>query len=60
MVRLRPVGRLYSLFMARWKAVRFIYGLLEGCTAYCTAYFTDCKPLGRKRQKAVVELDGLT
>ena len=43
MVYLRPVGRLYGLFMARRKAVWFIYGLLEGRTAYFTDYKQDLR-----------------
>jgi len=34
MVHLRPVGRLYGLFITCQKAVRYIYGPLEGRTAY--------------------------
>ena len=39
-VRLRPVGRPYGSFTARRKAIRFIYGLSEGCMVYL-------RPVGR-------------
>jgi len=40
--------------------LRYAYGLLEGRTAYYIAYSTDCKLLGRKQWKAIMELSGLT
>ena len=38
----------------------YVYGLLEGHTAYYTVRSTDRKLLGRKWWKATVELGGLT
>ena len=38
----------------------YAYSLLEGRTAYYTAYSTDRKLLSGKRWKAAVELGGLT
>ena len=38
----------------------FVYGLLEDRIAYRMAYSMDCKLLGGKRWKALVELGGLT
>ena len=40
--------------------LQFVYGLLEGRTAHCTAYSTDRKLTGGKRWKAAIELGGLT
>ena len=39
--------------------LQYVYGLLEGYTAYYTVRSTDYKLLGRKWQKAAVELSGL-
>ena len=45
MVHLRPVGRPYGLFMARRKAVWYIYGPLKGRIAYLTNRKQDLRPV---------------
>ena len=42
---------MYSSFTACWKAVRFIYGLLEGRTVYFTDYKQDLRPAQSTIQK---------